>query len=279
MNAVEIKNLTKRLKKFTLDNISFTLPSGSILGLIGKNGSGKSTLIDILCTISRADEGEVSVLGTDIKSNEFTQVKEHIGYVTCYQSFPYIFTAEDMNKILRSCYKTWNEKQFFNYLKDFNIDTTQTISQYSTGTLMSLQIAAALSHDTKLLVLDEATNGLDAVKREQIIDILMDFTVSPDHSVIISSHISSDLDKICDYIAYLDNGKLKFFGEKDALCDKYSVVKCNDENFNRIDKKYILCKQRSMFNVEALCETCGIPDDIYSERARIEDLILYTEKE
>ncbi len=278
MNAVEIKNLTKRFKKFTLENISFTLPSGCVLGLIGRNGSGKSTLIDILCSIVRADEGEVSVLGTDVKSKDFTAVKEHIGYVANYPHFPYIFTADDINKILCKTYRTWNENKFYKYLKEFEIDPDKRIQQYSTGMLMSLQTIAALSHDTHLLLLDEATNGLDIVLRNRLLDILTDFTAYEQNSVIISSHISSDLDKVCDYIAYLDGGRLKFFEEKDTLCDKYSIVKCGADAFSQIDKKYIVSEHHSMFAIEALVETKGIPNGIYSERARIEDIIVYNEK-
>lgn len=278
MNAVEVKNLTKHFKKFTLDNITFTLPAGYILGLIGKNGSGKSTLIDILCTIVRADEGEVKVLGTDISGKEFNEVKEHIGYVTCYPSFPHIFTADDMNKILRACYKTWNEDKFFAYLDKFGLDANQKIAEYSTGMLMSLQIAGALSHYTSLLLFDEATNGLDEIMREQMLDILTDFTKNPNHSVIISSHISSDLDRICDYIACLDDGHLTFFEDKDALCDKYSVVKCGEKNFERIDKRHVMFERHYMNSIEALCETRGIPSDIYSERAKIKDIMLFIGK-
>lgn len=279
MNAAEVKHLGKKYKNFSLNDISFTLPSGYILGLVGRNGSGKSTLIDILCTIVRPDEGEIKILGCDINSSGFSSVKEHIGYVTVNPSFPYFFTPKEINKILRATYATWNEDKFFECLSESGLDPKQQLKSYSHGMYMALQIAVALSHDTKLLLFDEATNGLDDVIRGHVTDMLMEFTAQEDRSVIIASHISSDLDKICDYIAYLDNGSLRFFEEKDALFEKYSIVKCGREQLAEINTDAVIGTRISEFGAEALVETAAIPEDLYSERATIENIIVYMQKE
>lgn len=279
MNAVEVRNLSKAYKNFSLNDISFTLPSGYILGLIGRNGSGKSTLIDMLCGIVRPDAGKIKIMGCDINDSAFSGIKEHIGYVTSAPSFPYFFTPKEINKILRATYATWNEDKFFECLRASGLNPEQKLKTYSHGMYMALQIAVALSHDTKLLLFDEATNGLDDVIRGRVNDMLMEFTEREDRSVIITSHISSDLDKICDFVAYLVDGSLRFFEEKDALFEKFSIVKCTAAELAKIDADAVVGTRISEFGAEALVETRMIPKDTYTERATIEDIIFYTQKE
>lgn len=279
MNAVEVKNLSKIYTNFSLNDINFTLPGGYILGLIGRNGSGKSTLIDMLCGIVHPDAGEIKILGCDINDSAFSNIKEHIGYVTSDPSFPYFFTPKEINKILRATYATWNEDKFFECLVTSGLDPNQKLKTYSRGMYMALQIAVALSHDTNLLLFDEATNGLDDVIRGHVNDMLMEFTAQEDRTVIITSHISSDLDKICDYVAYLVDGSLRFFEEKDALSEKYSIAKCTAAELAEIDADAVIGARISEFGAEALVETRAVPEDMYTERATIEDIIFYTQKE
>lgn len=199
--ALHIKNLTKKYKDFTLDHISLDLPYGMILGLIGENGSGKSTLINSILNIVKADYDEVHILGQDLKSQE-KEIKKEIAVIFNDSHYGENLTPLFIGKMLSGIYTDWDQKKFTDYLKQFHLPEKKRLKTFSTGMKVKLEFAAALSHNPKLLILDEATNGLDPVFREEILEILREFTEQEDHSVLISSHITSDLDKIADYIAY-----------------------------------------------------------------------------
>lgn len=276
MNAVEIKNVCKSYKKFKLDHVSLTLPSGSIIGLIGENGAGKSTLISLMTGAALCDSGSVEIFGTDNSSENFTQVKQDIGVVLDQQSFPDAFSAKNVNALMKQIYNNWHEDKFFGYIESFGIDRSQKFKNYSRGMRMKLPIAVALSHDARLLIMDEPTSGLDPVVRDEILDIIRDFTIDEDHSVIISSHILSDLEKICDYIAYLHKGVLKFCEEKDALCESMAVVTCSAEDIREIPDNNIIGMRRSDYGVEAMIKRKALIDGMRSRRASIEDIMLYT---
>ena len=278
MNALETKNISKSYGTFLLKNISLSLPEGCVMGLIGENGAGKSTLIDIIAGIVLPENGTVEVLGTDNHSKEFKEVKQYIGFVPSYPCFPPLFTAEDINKVMREVYNKWDEELFFSYVEKFGIDPKKKYADYSKGMTMKLPIAVAFSHKARLLVLDEATSGLDPVARDEIMDMVNEFTRDEHNSVLMSSHILTDMEKVCDYIAYIENGELKLCEEKDILCEKYAVVKCSAKELNEIDRRYIIGMKKSDFGAEALVEVSAIPLQMYRERANIEDFMVYTVK-
>ena len=280
MNAIEIKNVCKQYKHnmdFDLKDITLALPEGCVMGLIGENGAGKSTLMRLILGMLHADSGELSVLDCDVKSNRFTDIKNDLG-VVFDKAFPDSFTAQNVNLIMKHAYKRWDAALFFDYLKKFNIDKKKKIQELSMGMKMKLTISAALSHDARLLILDEPTSGLDPVARDEILDIINDFTMDESRSVLISSHILSDLEKVCDYIAYLSHGRLLFCEEKDELLDKLAVVKCGKDELEGIERQKVIGVRETGFGAEALVYRDAVPEDMYCERAAIEDVMIFTAK-
>ncbi len=277
-DALEIKNLTKKYKDFTLDNISFTLPRGCIMGFIGENGAGKSTTIKLILELIRRDSGEIQVLGCDnlAKNNA---LKENIGVVMDESSFPENLTANEINSILKNCYKTWDSQTYTRYIEKFSLPAKKPVKDYSRGMKMKLSIAAALSHDSKLLILDEATSGLDPIVRDEILDVFLDFIQDESRSILISSHIISDLEKICDYITFIHKGKLVFTEPKDDLLDKYAIAKCSEAEYASIDKSAIKGTRKNKFGVEALVEKSKLSRSINPDTATIEGIMLYYARE
>lgn len=277
-NALEIRNLTKNFDEFTLDNINITLPSGCIMGFIGENGAGKSTTIKLVLDMIHRDSGEAMVLGQDLK-NADKRVKENIGVVLdeCY--FPENLNLNEINKVMKSIYKTWNEKTFYKYAEKFSLSHKKNLKDYSRGMKMKLSIAVSLSHDTKILILDEATSGLDPVIRDEILDVFMDFIQDEEHSIFISSHIISDLEKICDYITFIHKGRILFSESKDDLLEKYGILKSSKVEFESVDKSIVKGFRQNSFGVEALVLKNKVRPDLLIERASIEDIMLYHIKE
>lgn len=278
MNALEITNLSKAYKDFSLDNISLSLPTGSIMGLVGENGAGKSTTIKLIMDAVSRDSGKVNVLGIDNQSPQFNKVKEDIGIVLDEAYFPEVLTARNINLVMKNTYKSWDEASYFAYLERFSLTEKKAISDYSRGMKMKLAIAVALSHDPKLLILDEATSGLDPIIRDEILDIFNDFTRDESHSVLLSSHIVSDLEKICDYIAFLHKGKLVFCEEKDRLLEQYSIVRLTKAEFEAIPSDAVKGKKVTDYGVEALIERNSAMKQLKAERTSIEDIILFLAK-
>lgn len=277
MNALEIKNLTKRYDGFTLDNISFTLPSGCIMGLIGENGAGKSTTINLIMNAIKRDEGEIIILGKNNKDN-FSLTKEDIGIVLDETGFPESLTVKQVNNIMKYTYRNWDEQVYFNYIKEFGLPDKKPFKDYSRGMKMKLAIAVALSHHAKLLILDEATSGLDPIVRDEILDIFLDFTRQEDHSILISSHIVSDLEKLCDYIAFLHKGKLIFCEEKDRLLENYGMLHLTKEELADVDTTAIKGKRVNNYGVDVLVNRSKIPYSMKAETPSIEDIILFMVK-
>lgn len=273
-NALEIKNLSKKYPEFTLDNINITLPAGCIMGFIGENGAGKSTTIKAILDLIEKDSGEITILGeTNLSKNQ--RLKEHIGVVMDECSFPENLNAKEIDKVMKSCYKTWNRTKYMKYLDKFALSLKKPVKEYSRGMKMKLSIAVALSHDSKLLILDEATSGLDPIVRDEILDVFLDFIQDESHSVFISSHIISDLEKICDYITFIHNGKIIFSEVKDELLDKYTIIKCSEAEYSTIDKAAIIGRRKSSFGIEALALKKKIPSNIRTDNVNIEDIMLY----
>lgn len=278
MNAIEIQNVTKAYKDFTLEHISFSLPMGTIMGLVGENGAGKSTTIKLIMNAIAADEGSISVLGVSNQSNEFVAVKQDIGIVLDEAYFPEVLSAADINKIMAKTYINWSGETYFGFLERFKLPLDKKFKDYSRGMKMKLAIAVALSHEAKLLILDEATSGLDPIVRDEILDIFLDFTREETHSLLLSSHIVGDLEKICDYIAFLHRGRLLFCEEKDRLLEEYALVRLSAADFEAVPPEAVRGKRATKYGVEALVMSDLVTSAIPRERLTLEDIILFLAK-
>lgn len=276
-NLLEVKNLTKRYKKFTLDNVSFEIPGGAIMGFIGENGAGKTTTIQLILDMIERDGGEISIFGESNKKN-FIDKKNDIGFVMSSSNYPEDMNAKDINSFLKHVYKNWNSDTFFNYIEKFSLDTGKAIKEYSRGMSMKLSIAVAMSHDARLLLLDEATSGLDPIVRDDILDIFYDFIQDDDHAILISSHILSDLEKICDYVTFIHKGRIVFSEEKDMLTDRYGILKCSAEDFRGCSHDGVVRVKKTSFGTEALIEKKYYRGKGMIEKAEIEDIMLFMVK-
>lgn len=236
-NAIEILNLNKKYQDFSLKDISFKVPEGSIVGIIGENGAGKTTIIKCILNIIPKDSGEITILEKEELSKN---IKEQIGVVFEGSNFPEELNAKEINNSLKKIYKNWDEEKYYGLLYKLKIPLNQKIKYYSKGMKMKLSILIALSHDTNLLILDEATNGLDPIVRVEILDILLDFIQDEKHTILMSSHITSDLEKIADYIVLIKNGKVLLETKKDNLIYEYGIIKCKNEQFEKIEKDDII---------------------------------------
>lgn len=249
--ALELTNVTKRYQDFTLNDISFKVPQGSIVGLIGENGAGKSTTINCILNELRIDEGEILIFGRD-HADEESYIKDKLGVVFDENHFPDIFTPVEIGACMAGVYAKWSEEVFFGYLEAFNLPKDKRIKDFSKGMKVKLAFAVALSHEAELLLLDEATSGLDPVIREEILDILLDFVQDERHSVLVSSHIISDLEKVADYIVFIHRGELVFGCEKDLLVDRYGVVVCGGALFDQLDEEQIIACRREDYQYRVL---------------------------
>lgn len=274
MNALDIKNVTKKYKGFTLDNINLTLPSGCIMGLIGENGAGKSTLIKAILGMIKYD-GTISVLGAEGNA-ELLNAKQDIGVVLDQSYFPDGINVKQVNSIMKNTYENWDENEFFGYIDKFSLPLDRAFKDYSRGMRMKLSMAVALSHKAKLLILDEPTGGLDPIVRDEIVDILYDYTRAEDHSVLMSSHILSDLQKLCDYIAFIHEGNLVFVDEKDALTERYGIVNCSEAEFEFI-KDAAVGVRKNGYSVQALVDREKV-SGIKTESATLEEIIVFMVK-
>ena len=275
-NALEIKGLSKEYKDFRLDNVSFEVPSGSIVGLIGENGSGKTTIIKLILNMIKKNGGEVTVLG---KNKDISDIKNEIGVVMDEPGFPGFLNAVEINRIMRNIFSNWSEDTFFGYLKKLKVPDDKEYKDMSKGTRMKTGIAVALSHDPRLLILDEATNGLDPVVRSEVNEIFTEFTRNESHSILISSHIVSDLDRICDYIVFIHNGRLMLFEEKDRLLEKYCVVHCTREQLSSIERSKIIGRKENKYDISVLMEKSQVKSGFSTSPVDIEELFVFMAKE
>ncbi len=242
-NVIEIKNLCKKYSGFELKDINLNVPKGMIMGLIGENGAGKTTTIKAILNVINSYDGQIKVFGKDSKIYE-KQIKEEIGVVLDDSFLSEYLTPCDINKIMKKLYKNWDEKLYFRYIEEFKLPKDKISKEYSSGMKMKLKIATAISHNPKLLILDEPTAGLDPIARNEILDIFQDFIQDEEHSILVSSHITSDLEHIADYITFINNGEIVLTKTRDELLENYGIVKCSKEEFERIDKKdYIKCRK------------------------------------
>lgn len=250
-NAIlQVDNLTKQYANFKLDHVSFSIPKGTIMGLIGENGAGKSTTINAILDLIHKDDGTITFWGKELLSTK--QLKEDIGVVFDEINFYETLTPTKVGKIASSAYKQWDEQLFQNYLKQFQLPINKEIKSLSKGMKMKLCIAVALSHKPKLLILDEATSGLDPVMRDDILDVFLDFVQDENHSILMSSHITTDLEKIADYITFIHQGKVLFCKTKDELRYKYGIIRCGTNLFEQINKDEILAYRKDDYQWNVL---------------------------
>lgn len=277
-NALEIKGLTKHFPGFTLEDVNITLQTGCIMGFIGENGAGKSTTLRLILGLLRPDSGSIQVLGKSDFAND-RALKEHVGVVMDECGFPENLTLSNVNAILRRCYRTWDERRFHSLAARFQLPERKSVKAFSRGMKMKLSIAAALSHDSRLLLLDEATSGLDPIVRDEILDVFLDFIQDETHSILISSHILSDLEKICDYITFIHQGKILFSSPKDELLAQYVVAKGPANVISALDQSAVVGVRSSAFGTEALIKRSALPQNIVNDPATLEEIMLYYVKE
>lgn len=249
--AIEISGLEKEYDHFKLENFDLKIPSGMIVGLIGENGAGKTTLIKSILNIIHKDKGSIKIFEKDYQEYE-SEIKEDIGVVLDDMFFPEVLTAKDINIIMKDIYKKWEEDLFYRYLKEFQIKDNQALKTLSKGMRKKLEIATSLSHRPKLLILDEATSGLDPVVRNEVLEIFMKFLEDEEHTILLSTHITSDLENIADKIVFVDKGKKILDIDREKLFNDYGILKCESSQLEKIDKEDMVSYKKNKYNVEVL---------------------------
>ena len=251
-NIIEIKNLTKKYDgKFELGKIDISIPKGVIAGLIGENGAGKTTLIKSILNIIKIDSGEIKIFGKDYKKEEKI-IKEDIGVVLDNMFFPELLNAKDINNTMKNIYVNWDSKLYFSYLKKFNLPENKPLKSMSKGMRKKLEIITAISHKPKLLILDVPTSGLDPIARSEVIEIFQKFIEDEEHSILLSTHITSDLEHIADEIIFIDKGQKILQKSRDEIIDNYGILKCDIDYFTNIDKKDIIAYKKTKYSYEIL---------------------------
>ncbi|MBR6696591.1 MAG: ABC transporter ATP-binding protein [Oscillospiraceae bacterium] len=277
-NAIEIKGLTKKYDGFTLDDITFDVPKGSVMGFIGQNGAGKTTTIKAIFNIISRDAGTIKVLGLDNIENEY-EIKEDVAAVFDELPFHEDFNAKQISIVLSNVFKNWNNEKFKELLTRFALPEKKKIKQFSKGMKMKLQIATALSHDAKLLIMDEATTGLDPVVRNEILDIFREYLQDGERSILMSSHITSDLEKIADCVTFIDKGKILLSGYKDDILDTHGLLKCSKADYENIDKEDIVSARITDFGVDAMVSDREMCNKKYSgaviDKTTLEEIMLF----
>lgn len=277
-NAIELNGVTKKYDGFTLDSVSFSVPKGSIMGFIGQNGAGKTTTIRSLLGITKIDAGEIRLLGLDHIKDE-VEIKKRTAVVFDELPFHDIFTAKDMAKIFKGLYPEWDDKVYSQYLERFELPVKKKIGQFSKGMKMKLQIACALSHNAELLVMDEATSGLDPVVRDEILRIFMEYMEDGERTILMSSHITSDLEKIADCVTFIDKGTVMISGYKDEVLESHGIIKCSNEDVKLIAPSDIVSVRENSYGAEVMIHDRKSASYRYKnmmlEKASLEDIMLF----
>lgn len=277
-NSIEIKGISKKYAQFQLNDVSFSVPCGTVMGFIGENGAGKTTTIRAILGLMKPDSGSITVLGGEAGSLP-ADVKERIGVVFDGLAFPETLNAVQLDKVMSGIYKNWSSETFFGFMDRFSLPLKKKFRTFSRGMEMRLSMAAALSHDPQLLVLDEPTSGLDPVMRSEILDILLDFMQDETHSILISTHITSALEHIADYITFIHKGRVVFTEDRNEMREKYRILKCTEEDVQRMDKADIIGMKKTRFTVEVLTVAADKYPDIVADVPSIEDIMVYYVKE
>ncbi|MDD6012612.1 MAG: ABC transporter ATP-binding protein [Oscillospiraceae bacterium] len=278
MNALEIKDLTKTYPGFVLDHLNLTLPCGCIMGLIGENGAGKSTTIKLILDILHKDSGTVTILGKD-NQEDILLTKEDVGVVMDEVGIPECLTVQQVGKVMKNTFRHWDEEEYQRLTEKLSLPDKKPFKDFSRGMKMKLGIAVAMSHGARLLLLDEATSGLDPVVRDEVVEMFSDFTRDETHSVLISSHIVSDLEKLCDYVAFLHQGKLLLCEEKDRLLAQYGIIRCTAEQLGELNPSAVKHKKETPYGVEAMVLRDFVPESMHISPISIEELFIFMIKE
>ena len=252
-NILEVKNLCKQYNDFKLENVNITLPKGMIMGFIGENGAGKTTTIKAILDIIKNYTGEIKIFNLDSRKDS-KKIKENIGVVLDDMFFPEILTSKDIDAVMKSIYQNWDSKLYFKFLEDFSIPTNKQIKTFSKGMRKKLEIVTAISHHPKLLILDEPTAGLDPIARNEVIDIFQSFIQNEECSIFISSHITTDLEHIADYITFISNGKIVLSKTREELLEDYGIAKCSKEEFEKIEKSDFINYKKNKYEYDLLVE-------------------------
>lgn len=276
-NILEVKNLSKKYKDFELKNISFELPRGMIMGFIGENGAGKTTTIKAILDIVKNYRGEIKVFGLDNRKDE-KKIKEDIGVVLDDMFFPEILTPDDINSIMKEIYKNWDSPLYYKYLSLFALPQSKQIKTFSKGMRKKLEIVTSLAHHPKLLILDEPTSGLDPIARNDVIDIFQDFIQDEKCSILLSSHITTDLEHIADYITFINDGEILLSKTCNELLERYGIVKCSESDFKKIDSKDYIKYKKTKYEYEVLVENKDEFEKKYNvgtiDKITLEDLMV-----
>ena len=278
MNALEIRNLTKLYPGFTLDNLNLTLPSGCIMGIIGENGAGKSTTIKLILDMIHKDSGSITILGKD-NGNNIELTKEDIGVVMDEVGIPECLTVKQVGNVMQHTFRNWDSVEYARLVQKLALPDKKQFKEFSRGMKMKLGIAIAMSHNSKFLILDEATSGLDPVVRDEVVEMFSDFTRDENNSILISSHIVSDLEKLCDYIAFLHKGKLLLCEEKDQLLAEYGLIHCTADELQTLPSDAVKYKKENTYGVEAMVLRNAVPSGIRVSPISIEELFVFMVKE
>ncbi len=278
MNALELKNVSKSFQGFCLEDLTLMLPGGCIMGLIGQNGAGKTTTIKLILDMLQLDGGSITVLGMDHKQHA-RLIKEDVGVVLDEVGIPACLTPKQVGRIMQHTYKRWDMQRYTALLQRLSLPENKPFSDFSRGMKMKLGIAVAMSHGAKLLILDEPTGGLDPVVRDQVVEMFYEFTREEDHSILISSHIVSDLERLCDYVAFLHRGKLLLCEEKDALLDTYCCVRGSAEQLALLDQSKILHKKQTPYGDEIVMRRRDVPSEFSYGPISVEELFVTMVKE
>lgn len=273
-NTLEVKNLVKNYDGFSLKSVSFELPKGSVMGFIGQNGAGKTTTMKAILNLIEYEGGDIKVFGLDnIKDEE--QIKQDIAVVFDEICFHETLNARDLNTIFKHIYTQWSEETYFGYIKRFELPLKKKIKAFSRGMKMKLQIAVALSHNAKLLILDEPTSGLDPVVRGEILDVFMEYMQDESRAMLISSHLTTDLERIADYITFIDRGKILLSESKDEILEGHAIVKCAKDEVSLIDPADIVCSRENEFGAEVMVKNCAGKYAFPTDRAGLDDIMRF----
>lgn len=278
-HILELQEVSKAYRRsdFKLDKVSFRLPYGAIMGFVGENGAGKTTTIDCILNTIRRDEGNILLFGKEMRDGD-KELRENIGVVYDGDNFPGYLNPAQLSAIMGGLYKQWDNGLFLDYLKRFHLPQKKKIKTYSRGMTMKLAIAAALSHHPKLLILDEATSGLDPVMREEILEVFLEFIEEEEHSILLSSHITSDLEKIADYITFIHEGRIILTASKNELAYEYGIMRCKESQFKEMDKEDVVAYRKRDFQTDVLTADAKKAErkyrDVVIDRVSIDEIMV-----
>ncbi len=277
-NVIELKNVTKDYGDFKLNQISFSVPEGTICGFIGQNGAGKTTTIKAILDAISVDAGEVFVFGQNVKEDS-AGLREDIGVVFDEMGFHEFMTGKDINIMMKHIYKNWNEDTFFEYLRRFSLPLKKPCGDFSRGMQMKLQIAVALSHKARLLIMDEPTSGLDPIVRNEMLQIFQEYVIEEDHTILLSSHITGDLEKLADEVVFINGGRIVLSGNKDDILEKHGLIKCKKEKVREISEEFVVFSELETFGAAVLVndrKACTrLYPDMIVEPASLEEIMLF----